>query len=82
MTPRDDEESLDEEFPEGDGTAETEATVTCPYCAEAVEITLDPGGGEAQEYVQDCEVCCRPWQLTVHYDVEGHAEVVVAAMDE
>ena len=40
---------LDEEFPLGDGTADAEATVSCPYCGEAVEITLDPGGGTQQE---------------------------------
>ena len=82
MTPRDNEDSLDEEFPEGDGTADTEATVACPYCAESVEITIDPDGGEVQEYVQDCEVCCRPWNLSVHYNVDGHAEVTATAADE
>ncbi|HVT41078.1 MAG TPA: CPXCG motif-containing cysteine-rich protein [Gemmatimonadaceae bacterium] len=83
MTPlREDDDSLDEEFPLGDGTAETEATVNCPYCAEEIEIAIDPGGGEAQQYVQDCEVCCQPWQVTVNYDIGGHAEVSVTALDE
>lgn len=81
MPPHDDE-GYDEEFPEGDGTADTEATVHCPYCGEDVEITLDPGGGEAQEYVEDCHICCQPWQVNVHYDVEGHAEVSATALDE
>jgi len=57
------DESLDEEFPLGDGTADTGALVSCPYCGESVEIVLDPGSGTRQEYVEDCEVCCRPWQV-------------------
>jgi hypothetical protein len=73
--------SLDEEFPLGDGTADTEATVICPYCREAVTIALDAGGGAAQEYVEDCEVCCRPWQVSVVFR-GGDASVSVRALDE
>jgi transposase-like protein len=79
---RDQEEDLDEDFPLGDGTADTEVTVNCPYCGESVELTLDPGSGTEQEYVEDCEICCRPWQVNVTYDVEGVADVSVAALDE
>ena len=79
---RNEEEDLDEDFPLGDGTADTEITVQCPYCAESVELSLDPTGGAAQEYVEDCEVCCRPWQVTVTYDADGAAEVSVTALDE
>jgi hypothetical protein len=75
-------ESLEEEFPLGDGTADLDATVECPYCGESIEITLDPGSGEEQQYVEDCEVCCQPWQVTVHYGADGHAEVSVAALEE
>ena len=78
----DDEVDLDEEFPEGDGTAQTEATVVCPYCSEEVEIALDPGSGPSQMYVEDCEVCCQPWRVSVSYDEEGVAEVEVVALDE
>ena len=76
------EDALDEEFPLGDGTADTEATVTCPYCAESVEIGLDPGGGPSQEYVEDCQVCCQPWRVFVTYGEDGQADVSVAALDE
>jgi hypothetical protein len=77
-----DEENLDDEFPEGDGTAQTEATVLCPYCGEEVEISIDPGSGPAQEYVEDCEICCQPWRVNVGYDEAGQAEVVVTPLDE
>jgi hypothetical protein len=75
MSFRDDE--LDEEFPLGDGTAETSAMVYCPYCGEMNEIGLDPGSGGAQEYVEDCQVCCRAWQVSVHYLPDGSAQVSV-----
>jgi hypothetical protein len=70
---------LDEEFPLGDGTVETEATVLCPYCGEINEIGLDPGGGLRQEYVEDCQVCCRPWKVLVNYLPDGSAVVSVEA---
>lgn len=77
-----DEHELDTEFPLGDGTAETASTVYCPYCNETVEIGLDPGGGAVQEYVEDCEVCCQPWTVTVRYNGDGTANVTVAPLDQ
>jgi hypothetical protein len=56
---------------------DTEAEVVCPYCGETVTVELDPGGGSDQEYVQDCEVCCRPWQVTVHFDESGQPTISV-----
>jgi len=76
-----DDEDLDEEFPLGDGTAETGASVRCPYCGEINEIALDPGSGSQQEYVEDCQVCCRPWRVAVHYQPDGTAEVSVEVED-
>lgn len=72
----------DDDFPLGDGTADTEAVVVCPYCAEPNDIALDAGGGEFQEYVEDCQVCCRPWRVTVHYDEAGGAEVAAMPLDD
>jgi len=54
---------------------ETEAEVTCPYCGENIVIGLDSGGGMTQEYVEDCQVCCRPWRVRLRYDETGAAEV-------
>ena len=71
---------LDEEFPLGDGTVDTEATVVCPYCAEVVAIALDPGSGAVQEYIEDCPVCCQPWTVRVSYH-DGAAEVAVRALE-
>ena len=73
MSFRDDD--LDEEFPLGDGTADTGATVSCPYCGEINEIAVDPGSGSEQEYVEDCQVCCRSWRMMVRYLHDGSVEV-------
>jgi hypothetical protein len=50
--------------------------LTCPYCGEEVEIYLEPDIRGA--LVQDCEVCCNPWQLRVfsgQEDGERYVEV-------
>lgn len=75
------DERLDEDFPLGDGTADTAADVVCPYCGEDVTITVDPGGGPQQHYVEDCPVCCRPWEVSVTYHEDGAAEVWLETAD-
>jgi hypothetical protein len=74
------EDSLDRDFPLGDGSADVDAIVICPYCAEEVSVTLDPGSGPSQDYVEDCPVCCQPWQVNVRYSDDGSARVSIAAM--
>jgi len=69
-------------FPLGDGTADTEAIVRCPYCGEENEIAVDPGSGASQSYIEDCQVCCRPWHVTVSYDETGAAHVHVDPADD
>lgn len=77
----DDAEFLEAGAPEGAGSFETEADVTCPHCGETMSIALDPAGGRAQDYVQDCEVCCRPWRVRLWYDAAGAAEVQLQAVE-
>jgi transcription elongation factor Elf1 len=36
------------------------AAVACPFCGESEELHIDAGGGDAQVYIEDCAVCCRP----------------------
>jgi len=72
------DDPLDDEFPLGDGVADLEAEVACPYCGERCSIALDPGSGATQQYVEDCPVCCQPWRVQVHYTEDGTAEVEVS----
>ena len=52
--------------------------ITCPYCWETIEITLDLSV-EQQRYVEDCSVCCRP--IVIGYRAEDGelVEIDVAA---
>ena len=78
----DDEFNLDRDFPRGDGTADTSGVVACPYCGEENGVSLDPGSGEVQDYVEDCQVCCQPWRVAVHYHEDGSASVTAVALDD
>ncbi|CAA6801670.1 MAG: CPXCG motif-containing cysteine-rich protein [uncultured Sulfurovum sp.] len=35
---------------------------TCPYCWEKISMVLDTTE-EVSDYIEDCEVCCRPIEL-------------------
>ena len=75
----------DEDFAEDDdaeAAVEGVAEVVCPYCGESQEIVLDAGGGPDQEYVQDCEVCCRPWNVHVAFRHGGTVRVSVERADD
>jgi transposase-like protein len=45
----------------------TEQRIHCPYCGEAMVILLDTSAGD-QSYVEDCQVCCRPMQVSFGCD--------------
>jgi transposase-like protein len=78
----DEVEPLDPLDPDsGDEPADSEGVVVCPYCGATNEIGLDPDGGAFQDYVEDCQVCCRPWHVRVTYSPGGVAEITVEAMD-
>ncbi|MAW07045.1 MAG: CPXCG motif-containing cysteine-rich protein [Halobacteriovoraceae bacterium] len=45
----------------------------CPYCGETISMSFERFSG-SQEYIEDCEVCCRP--ICVSYEVND-GEVVL-----
>ena len=50
------------------------------YCLQVNELLIDVTEGLHQEYVQDCEICCRPNLLIITIDPElRSAEVEVDA---
>jgi hypothetical protein len=55
-----------------------EKSVSCPYCGERIDVLLD-GSVPHQNYIEDCQVCCRP--IIFDVTVEGD-EVFVAVRDE
>lgn len=54
-------------------------TISCPYCGEHIDILID-GSLPEQEYVEDCEVCCRP--IVLHVVIDGDGDAAVAACSE
>ena len=51
-----------------------EVASQCPYCWEEITLLVD-GSIENQEYIEDCEVCCRPIDFIVEVDEQGSASV-------
>ena len=43
---------------------EIEKFFKCPYCHENISMLLDVSVNGEQSYIEDCEVCCHPIQLT------------------
>ena len=72
----DDDADLDEAV-DDDAEFDADSEVTCPYCGETITVLLDPGSGSTQDYVEDCEICCRPWRVRVRYNRAGRATVLV-----
>ena len=48
---------------------EVEVPFSCPYCAAPITMLLDPTA-PAQTYVEDCEVCCNPIEVSYQSDGE------------
>jgi len=57
-------------------------TLSCPYCGEENTIVLDESGGGRQRYVEDCHVCCQPWEVVVTTDRDGDLEVELRTLSE
>lgn len=54
----------------------------CPYCGEPVDLIIDEGGAERQTYVEDCPVCCRPWEVQVARDFDGSWSAALHTLDD
>ena len=53
--------------------------IDCPYCGEQLELLIDCSV-EHQEYIEDCQICCRPITVVASADEDGLA--TVTARDE
>jgi len=51
-------------------TSLTLSIIDCPYCDEQLEIFIDGSAGN-QDYVEDCQVCCSPMDISVQIDSAG-----------
>ena len=57
------------------------ASYQCAGCFEWVETTVDESGGSKQEYVEDCQVCCRPNVLTIRWDPDAETFMISAELE-
>lgn len=54
----------------------------CPYCGERIDVVVDESAGD-QDYIEDCQVCCRPIAISVSVDgPDDEARVVARREDE
>ena len=59
-----------------------QTSVACPYCGEENTIQIDESGGNEQLYIEDCQVCCKPWQVAVTIGSDGDVQVQLNAAAE
>ena len=48
--------------------------IQCPYCGEQIELLVDYSI-KRQEYVEDCQVCCKPMTLSIVINDERGAQI-------
>ena len=58
-------------------TAIIEQRIHCPFCGEPVYVLLDTSAG-GQSYIEDCQVCCRPMQISYTCSEDGVDDVWVS----
>ncbi len=58
-----------------------EKSVQCPYCGESIELLIDLSVPQ-QSYTEDCQVCCRPINVSVDVDSNGGVEISATSENE
>jgi len=58
-----------------------EQSISCPYCGEMIEVLIDPEDSD-QEYIEDCQVCCRPISFNITVQNDGELVIHVRAENE
>ena len=53
----------------------------CAGCGEWNETVVDESGGSHQQYVEDCQVCCKPNVLRVWWDRAAEEFVIEAQLE-
>ena len=56
-----------------------ELMIDCPYCGESYTTLVDASAGD-QDYIEDCEVCCRP--IEIHLEITVDGPVLYAGRDD
>jgi len=59
----------------------TDESIGCPYCGETIKVLIDSSDIE-QQYIEDCQVCCKPINFLISESVNGDLTVNVYSEDE
>jgi transcription elongation factor Elf1 len=59
----------------------TEKSIVCPYCGETLDVLIDSTDLDEQ-YIEDCQVCCKPINFIVSEDNKGEVTVSVYSDDD
>jgi len=59
----------------------TEQSISCPYCGETISVLIDDSLPE-QQYIEDCQVCCRPIVIDVIVGPDGTPTVAAKVENE
>jgi transcription elongation factor Elf1 len=54
---------------------EEDCEINCPYCGAGFTVRVDNTAGKRQNFVIDCENCCRPIEVEVDVDADGMANI-------
>jgi len=55
---------------ESNAALDSYAEFLCPYCCENVGASIDLTAGP-RSYIEDCQVCCQPYELDIDVDENG-----------
>ena len=55
--------------------------IECPYCGERIDLVIDRSVG-SQEYIEDCQVCCKPINLSITVGEDGEPIISARREDE
>ena len=58
-----------------------ENDIQCPYCGEHITVLIDASVSE-QNYIEDCQVCCRPIKIDVFLSPENSIDLRVSHENE
>ena len=53
-----------------------EQQVSCPYCGESITVLIEPQDA-GQQYMEDCQVCCKPITFVTTGDADDELRVSV-----
>ncbi len=59
----------------------TEKSIGCPYCGETIKVLIEPTD-MGQQYIEDCQVCCKPINFTISESMNGELTLSVYSEDD